>query len=158
MEKGTRRIAMIDICVDGARVVVERWRQFLLSPMGAYLYSLLTGSIGIVILMFFLSKVLSSGALLLLWPGIIAFNCASAGFGMINKHRYFPKANIALLSIAALLTIVGILSVVVLFPWEPLFDWVRCVSGIIAAVGGTFFGSWVAAKKHALNLNITDGD
>ncbi|WP_153306506.1 hypothetical protein [Desulfogranum japonicum] len=149
---------MIDICIDGARVVMERWRQFLLSPVGVYLYSLLTGSIGIVILMFFLSKVLSSGALLLLWPGIIAFNCASTGYGMINRLRSFPKANIALVSIAVLLTIVGIVSVVVLFPWESLFDWVRCVSGIVAAVGGTFFGSWIAAKKYALNLNITDGD
>ncbi len=144
---------MLDMCVDGARVAVERWRQFLLSPAGVYLYSLITGMIGVFILLFFLSKALSSAALLMLLPCIIAFNSASSGYGMINRHRSFPRAKPALFSIAALLAAAGCIASAYLFPWESVLNWVRWTVCTVAAMTGAFFGSWIAVKKHALNEN-----
>ena len=38
---------MIDMCMDNARVAVERWKQFLQSPVGVYLYSVITGVIAL---------------------------------------------------------------------------------------------------------------
>lgn len=142
---------MIDMCFDGARVVVERWKQFLLSPVGVYLYSVVTGGLGIIILLVFLSMVLSPGALLILFPFIIAFNSASAGYGLVDKCSAFPRRKTALVTIAALCAATGCLAVTVLFPWEPLFDAVRYGLAAGASLTGVFFGAWIGGKNKKLH-------
>lgn len=138
---------MIDICFDGARVVVERWKRFLLSPLGIYLYSSTTGAVGIAILLLFFSMVLSPAALLILLPCIIAFNGATAGYGLLNKCSSFPRPAIALASVALLLAIAGCAVIAVLQPWEPVIDGLRSLLAILFALSGTFFGAWIANKQ-----------
>lgn len=139
---------MIDICIDGARVAVERWKRFFLSPLGIYLYSLATGAIGIAILLLFFSMVLSPAALLMLLPCIIAFNGATAGYGLLDKCSSFPRPAIALASVAILLAIIGCAVIAVLQPWEPVIDGLRSLLALLLALAGTFFGAWIAKKKQ----------
>ncbi|WP_319549924.1 hypothetical protein [Desulfogranum marinum] len=142
---------MIEMCIDGARTVVERWKQFLLSPLGIYLYSLITGAVGIVILLMFFSMVLSPAALLILLPGIIGFNGATAGYGLLDKCSSFPRPAIALTSISLLFAIIGCAVIAVLQPWEPPIAALRSLLATLFALSGTFSGAWIAKKKTRLN-------
>ena len=148
MELRTQEVTVIEICIDGARVAVEKWRQFLLSPLGIYLYSTLTGAVGILILLMFFSMVLSPAALLILLPCIIAFNGAAAGYGLRDKCKSFPRIKTALTSIALLLSITGCTGIAVLQPWEPPITGLRSLLAIVFALSGTFFGAWIAKKKQ----------
>ncbi len=140
---------MIDICIDGAKVAVERWKQFLMSPLGIYLYSIITGTVGIIILLLFFSMVLSPAALLVLLPCIIiAFNGSTAGYGLLDKCSSFPRPATALASIALLLAIIGCTVIAVLQPWEPLISGLRSLLATLFALSGTFFGAWIAKKKR----------
>lgn len=141
---------MIDICIDGARVAVERWKQFLLSALGIYLYSIITGAVGIVILLLFFSMVLSPAALLLLLPCIVAFNGAAAGYGLLDKYSNFPRPAVALASVALLLAIIGCTVIAVLQPWEPPIAGPRSLLATLFALSGTFCGAWIA-KKNKIN-------
>ena len=139
---------MIDICIDGAKVAVERWKQFLMSPLGIYLYSIITGAVGIIILLLFFSMVLSPATLLVLLPCIIAFNGSTAGYGLLDKCSSFPRPATALASIALLLAIIGCTVTAVLQPWEPLISGLRSLLATLFALSGTFFGAWIAKKKR----------
>ena len=143
---------MIDICTTGAQVMMEKLKQFMASPLGVFLYALVTGMVGIIILLAFLSMVVSPSVLPMILPGIIAFNAAAGGYSLVEKNEGetgFPK--IALVAIAGLLTITGC-SVLTLFcPWEPLVDGIRYLVSILSALVFTFFGAWIAGKSKSLN-------
>ena len=143
---------MIDICTTGAQVMMEKLKQFMASPLGVFLYALVTGMVGIIILLAFLSMVVSPSVLPMILPGIIAFNAAAGGYSLVEKNKGeagVPK--IALVAIAGLLTITGC-SVLTLFcPWEPLVDGIRYLVSILAALVFTFFGAWIAGKSKSLN-------
>jgi len=141
---------MIAVCMDGARVVMERWKQFLLSKTGVFLYSAATGAIGVAILLVFLSLVLSPGALFLLLPVIIGFNSASSGYGLADKWPAGSRKKIALVTLAVLFTAVGCLGVALLYPWEKQMDGFRILLSGGAAFGGILFGAWIAGKKQKL--------
>lgn len=142
---------MIDMCMDGARVVLERWNQFLLSRTGVFLYSAVTGAIGVALLLVFLSQVLSPGALFLLLPVIIGFNAASSGYGLADKWPGNSRKKIALVVLAAILTVVGCLGIALLYPWEKQIDALRMLVSCGAAVSGILFGAWIAGKKQKLH-------
>ncbi len=126
------------------------WQQWFHTPTGAYLYSLTTGGIGILMLVYFLSRVLSSAAILVLFPGIVAFNAACAAFGMISKQPAFPRFTAALLTQVVLLTAAGWLVLILVYPWASFTDWTRYGISLLAALAGGGFGGWIALKKQAL--------
>ncbi|PID71616.1 MAG: hypothetical protein CSB34_06595 [Desulfobulbus propionicus] len=138
---------MIDVCMDGARVAVEKWRQFLLSPVGVYLYSMITGMGGIILLLVFFSMVLFPGGVLTLLPLIIAFNGASAGYGLMDKSAQDGSKIIALFAVGTSLFATGLVTALVLFPWETMLDTSHLVLNFGAALAGVYCGGWIAIKN-----------
>jgi hypothetical protein len=142
---------MLEICINGAQEVMERLKQFMKSPIGVFLSAALTGVVGIVLLLAFLSMVFSPSSLLLILPGIIGFNGAAGGYSLTDKTEgAFPHRKIALICLATLLTATGC-SVITLFcPWEPLVDGGRYLISGVSTLIFTFFGSWIADKSKSL--------
>ncbi len=142
---------MIEICINGAQGTMEKLKNFMASPTGLFLSAFVTGLVGIVLLLAFLSMVIAPSALLLILPGIIAFNGAAGGYSLTEKTEgAFPKKKIALSCLAALLTVTGC-SVITLFcPWEPLLDGGRYLISGLSTLTFTFFGSWIADKSKSL--------
>lgn len=143
---------MIDICTTGAQVMMEKLKQFMASPFGLFLYSLVTGVVGIIILLAFLSMVLSPSVLPLILPGIIAFNAAAGGYSIIEKYQgAFPFGKLTLFAIALVLTAAGCTILTFFCPWEPLFDVYRYLVAGLAALVFTFIGAWIGSKSKSLN-------
>lgn len=142
---------MIDIYTNGARCTMDKIKQFSSSPTGIYLYTLITGMIGILILLSFLSMVFATTALPLLLPAIIGFNGAASGYGITEKrYNNFTYKQLNLISIAILLTVTGCISITLFCPWESLLDsWRYLISGSSALLF-TFLGAWIAAKSKKL--------
>jgi len=130
---------------------MEKLKQFVTSPIGLFLSAVLTGMVGIVLLLAFLSMVFSPSALLLILPGIIAFNGAAGGYSLTGKREdAFPHKKKNLICLAALLTATGC-SVITLFcPWEPLVDGGRYLISGVSTLIFTFLGSWIADKSKSL--------
>ncbi len=140
---------MMDICINGARVAVHRWNLFLHSPVGVYLSSLLTGAVGIAILLLFFAMILSADVVTLLLPLIVGFNSASSGFALIDRSTGSGRKRFPLLTIALLLTAIGLTGNTLLFPWidsvQP-FLWIIVLTFAIVAA---FTGAWLAEKRAA---------
>ena len=130
-------------------------KQFMASPCGLFLYSVVTGVVGIIVLLAFLSMVLSSSLLVVILPGIIAFNAAAGGYAITGKFAGdFPHQTAALVAIAALLTVAGCTVLTVFRPWEPLFDGYRYLVAGAAALVFTFIGAWIGNKSKMLNRSL----
>lgn len=143
---------MIEICTTGAQLSLEKLRAFARTPLGIFLHSALTASTGIIILVAFFAMALSPNALKIMLPAIIGFNCAVAGYNIIDKGGIdFPRKKSCLTAMAAILAITGCLALFLLYPWEPLFDKGRCLSSSGSALVLTFLGAWLAAKSKNLN-------
>ncbi|MGW8193684.1 MAG: hypothetical protein ACWGOX_05405 [Desulforhopalus sp.] len=143
---------MMDLCISGVQVMVEKFKRFMASSTGVFLYASVTGIAGIIILLAFLSMVFSPSILTMILPGIIAFNCAAGGYSLIEKQEGDAVSHrLALAAMAMLLTIAGC-SVIVLFcPWEPLFDAIRYLVCGLMAVIFTVVGAWIGVKSKSLN-------
>lgn len=142
---------MIDTYTNGAQVTVEKIKQFIASPTGIFLYAFITGAIGMVILLVFLAMVLSTSALPMALPVIIAFNCAAGGYSITDKGQTTGFAKKQLTTLALLLTFSGCTAIVFFCPWEPLFAADRYLIASASALLGTFFGAWIARKNKILN-------
>lgn len=142
---------MLENCMNGAQEVVEKLKQFIASPRGVFLSAFVSGLVGIVLLLAFLSMMLSPSALLFFLPAIISFNGAAGGYSLTDKTEgAFPHKKIALICLAALLTAAGG-SVITLFcPWEPLVDGSRYLISGVSTLICTFLGSWIADKSRSL--------
>lgn len=143
---------MIEICTTGAQITVDKLKRFLHSPLGIFLYASITGIIGILILLMFLSMVLSASLLPGALPIIVAFNCAAGGFSLRDKARTTGSAQqCSYLGLATFLTIGGCSALPLFCPWEPLFDSSRyMITGLLALIL-TYFGVWIANKSKDLN-------
>lgn len=143
---------MLDLCTTGAQITVERIKSFMASGVGVYLWSLVTGMIGILILFLFVSMVLSPSVTLLLLPAIVAFNGAGSGYALTDKYKGdYSHRHFALISQALLLTLFGCVAIVFFCPWEPLFDTGRLLISAAAALIFTFAGNWIAQKSKKLH-------
>lgn len=142
---------MIDLYTNGVQLTVEKIKQFIASPTGIFLYAFITGAIGIIILLAFLAMVLSSSALPMALPVIIAFNCAAGGYSITDKGKTAGAAKIQLGMLALLLTFTGCTAIVFFCPWEPLFATNRYLIASVMALIFTFFGAWIARKNTSLN-------
>ena len=99
---------MLEICINGAQEAMEKLKQFIRSPIGVFLSAFLTSLVGIVLLLAFLSMVFSPSALMLILPGIIAFNGAAGGYSLTDKTEgVFPHKKKILICLTALLTVTG---------------------------------------------------
>ncbi len=143
---------MFDLCLHGAREIVEKLKYFMTSPIGIFLYTVVAGVVGIVILLAFFSMVVSASSLSIILPCIIAFNAAAGGYSLVEKREeHFPIGKLAIISLAALFTVTGC-SVITLFcPWEPLLDGGRYLISGLSALIFTYFGTWIACKSKNLN-------
>lgn len=142
---------MLDLCVDSARVVIENIKRVFATPFGIFVSTALSGMVGVVILLFFFSMLLSESTLVMILPVIISFNAATCGYGLIDKGGPdFPRVTLSLLVISALLAITGCFALVVLLPWELITDGVRWLVSGLSALGFSFFGAWIARRNKKL--------
>lgn len=140
---------MIEICQNGVKNTMGRIKQFTTSPTGIFLYSLVTGAMGIIILLTFFSMLFTSSALTILLPVIVAFNSAAGGYGFVDKTASnIPNQKLVLFSIAVLLTLTGCFFINLFNPWEPLLDGWRYLVSFASALFSTFFGGWLAVKNR----------
>jgi hypothetical protein len=144
---------MIGIYIDkGAQLTVEKIKQFIASPAGVFLYTVITGIIGIIILLAFLSMVLAPSVLPAALPVIIAFNCATGGYSLTDKSKTRQSLQkIPLGLIAVILTVAGCSALIIFCPWESIFEARRYLISGSSALIFTFFGAWIAAKSKSLN-------
>lgn len=137
---------------SGAQVTVEKIKQVFATPLGAFFYALVTGAVGIVILLGFLSMFVSAAALPMALPALIAFNSAAGGYSLTEKNATEKGAGLpTLLLMAILLTIAGCSAIILFCPWESLLDINRLLLCAIAALISTFLGAWIARKNKNLN-------
>ncbi len=142
---------MIDIYTNGAQVTVEKMKQFLASPVGGFLYAFVTGAIGIVILLAFLSMFVSTAALPMALPALVAFNCAAGGYSLTDKSKTDQLPKLSLCLMAILLTVTGCTVLLIFCPWENLFNVNRyLICGSVALIF-TCLGAWIAHKNRQLN-------
>ena len=143
---------MIDMYTNGAQITVEKIKQFFATPFGVFLYALVTGAIGIVILLGFLSMFVSTAALPMALPLLIAFNSAAGGYSLTDKSATEKGAGLpTLLLMAVLLTISGFSAIIFFCPWENPLDLGRLLICTTAALISTFLGAWIARKNKNLN-------
>lgn len=143
---------MIDIYTNGAQVTVDKMKQYLGSPFGAFLYALVTGAIGIAILLGFLSMFVSAAALPMSLAALIAFNSAAGGYSLTDKSTSTGRLPIvSLCLLALLLTLAGCLTLLFFCPWENLLDSNRIVICTTTALIFTFLGAWIARKSKNIN-------
>lgn len=124
-------------------------KQLSSSPAGIFLYSLVTGIVGVIILLGFFSMLISATVLNVLLPVIIAFNSAASGYGFVDKRgSTTPYQKIPLFAIAVLLTLTGCFCITFFNPWEPLLNGWQYLISATAALFSTFFGAWLAVKTR----------
>lgn len=139
---------MLDLCVDSARVAIENIKKAFATPFGIFISTAISGMVGVVILLFFFSMLLSESRLAMILPVIISFNAATCGYGLIDKGGPgFPRVTLSLLVISSLLAISGCFALAVLLPWESITDGVRWLVSGLSALGFSFFGAWIARRS-----------
>jgi hypothetical protein len=143
---------MIDICNAGAQVSLDKIKSFTKKPIGILLHTVLTGVVGIIILIAFLAMALSPAALKILLPAIIGFNGAIVGYNLINRGgSRFPWKKTCLAITAMTLAITGCLALFLLYPWSATLDISRYLFSGGMALATTFSGAWLATKSEKLN-------
>lgn len=145
---------MVDTYEGAARVIVETVKNFFKSPVGIFLYAVSTAIVGVVILLAFLSMMVSPSNLPWTLPVLISFNAAGGGYGLAEKWGNYPMKNLALLNLAVILTVAGGTIITLFCPWEPLLDINRYLISGGTSLIFTFFGAWIAAKSQQLKHNI----
>ncbi len=142
---------MLDFYVDSARVAIENVKKAFATPFGIFVYSAATGMMGVVILMFFFSMLLSGSSLAMALPVILAFNGACCGYGIIDRGGAdFPRLTMALIVISLLLLATGYVVLGLLVPWESFTGGIRLFISGCLVVGFSFFGTWIARKNKKL--------
>ncbi len=143
---------MLNICVDNARVAVENLKQSFASPLGIFIYAALSGMVGVVIVLAFLSMVFAESSLLLLLPVIISFNAATSGFHLVDKGgRSFPHLRVSLIVISGLLVAAGFSFLTVLLPLESMADGIRYLVSGLSALIFSFIGAWIGSKNKNMD-------
>ncbi|MCP3890454.1 MAG: hypothetical protein GY702_16515 [Desulfobulbaceae bacterium] len=142
---------MIEIAMSGAQITMEKIKQFMASPIGVFLYALVTGIAGIMILLGFVSMILSPSILPLALPAIVAFNGAAGGYSLVEKRETaFPFPKVSLIAIAAMLSLAGCSGLILFCPWEPLLDGNRYLITGLTTLTMAFVGAWIAKKSKSL--------
>ncbi len=142
---------MLDFYVDSARVAIENVKKAFATPFGIFVYFAVTGVMGVVILMFFFSMLLSGSSLAMALPVILAFNGACCGYGIVDRGRTdFPLLSPAIVVISLLLLATGYAVLDLLVPWESFTGAIRLLISGSLVVGFSFFGTWIAHKNKNL--------
>jgi hypothetical protein len=143
---------MIAICVHGAEMITEKIKKFLASPLGAFIYALVTGMVGIFILVAFFTMILTPSAIVLALPAMVAFNSAAGGYSIAEKQRgEFRYPWPALIVLSLVLSAVSGVAIVMFYPWESLWEGTRyLITGLFAMVF-SYIGAWIGGKSKNLN-------
>jgi hypothetical protein len=142
---------MIDVCMTGAKVTVSRFQQFLHSPVGSFLYSIVTGSIGNMVLLMFLSTILGVTSLVMVLPFIALFNAAISSYSLLDRCHYFTYPKSGVLSVSTVIALSACLSILFFCPWESLFELKRYSLVFSLSLIGGVIGGWLATKKKQIN-------
>lgn len=137
-----------------ALYIVEKIKGFFKTPVGVFLYAVTTSVAGVLILLMFLSTVLSPSALFYILPAIVAFNAAAGGYGLADKKEVFVYQKTGLFVLAAFVALTGNLATSLFFPWEPLLAVERLSVSIAAALVAVAFGAWIARKSKTMNQPV----
>jgi hypothetical protein len=151
---------MIDIYRDAVRLATHQWSLFLRSPAGIYLYSLVTGIMGIAILLFFSAMVFSAEAVDMLLPLIVAFNSASSGFALIDRATKPLQSTypFRLFILAILLAITGLLGFFFLIPRIQAGILLHYIMVPALSLTAAFIGAWLAKKTNTNPVFQHDND
>jgi hypothetical protein len=143
---------MIDTYTSGVESMQEKIKQFMASSTGIFCYASITGILGILLLLSFLSMVFSASDLPLILPLLIAFNSAAGGYSLVDKsQKPFPRKYVALAAISLLLTLTGCWLITLFCPWESLLEPVRLVISGSLAIIACLFGAWIGNKSKEIN-------
>lgn len=140
----------MEMCENYARVLVAMIRGFFMSPVGMFLYAAVTGTIGILILLMFLSLLIAPGDLVIFLPFIVAFNAAASGFAVTGKGVVFRWKKTIFLALAALLTLAGCFLITLFCPWESIWLAERWFSTALFSSIAIWLGGWVGDKSSQL--------
>ncbi len=141
----------MDTSLNGAQTVVDTLKQFMASPIGIFLYATVTGVVGVLILLFFLSMIMGPNGLLLVLPAIVGFNSAASAFSLKDRNKTGSPHTFTYIATAALITLTGCIAILLFCPWEGLFDANRYFQSGLSALLFTFVGAWIAGKAKNLN-------
>lgn len=131
--------------------IAMRVKQFLASGAGIFTYALVTGGVGIFLLLAFTTLLFGSANLVLILPAIVAFNAAASGFSVVDRGKTTTRESLASLAILMLLlATMGTLSLALFAPWESFFEMKRFMINTFAALAGSLSGAWVASKNNAI--------
>lgn len=134
---------------SSSRAVVEMMRSFMASPTGIFLYATVTGVVGILVLLIFLSLFVAPNDLVIFLPFIAAFNGAASGFSITGKEASFTHRKTAFLVITALLTVTGCFLLTLFCPWELFVDVDRLFTTGAFTLIATWFGGWIGQKNKS---------
>ena len=142
---------MLDFYMDSARVALENVKKAFSTPFGIFIYALVTGMVGGVLLLFFFSMIFSGSSLAMTLPPILAFNGASCGYGIVDKGgEDFPRLTVALGVISLMLLVTGYVVLGLLVPWESFISTIRLLISGFLVVSFSYFGTWIARKNKSL--------
>ncbi len=142
---------MLDFYVDSARVALENVKKAFATPFGIFVYSAATGMMGVIILLFFFSMLLSGSSLAMALSVILAFNGACCGYGIVDRGGMdFPRLTMALVVISLLLLATGYIALGLLVPWESFTGSIRLLISGSLVIGFSFLGTWIARKNKKI--------
>ena len=130
--------------------MVEKIKSIFATPIGVFLYTVVTEIVGMLILLTFLSTVLALQTLPTVIPVIIALNGAAGGYRLGSSETVIARKKTALTVSAVLLTLSGCIAIVFFCPWEQVLDLERLFIWGFTALVFTFFGSWIARENKKL--------
>ncbi len=136
--------------VDRSCEVFDGIKTFMASSLGVFLYATITGVVGVVILLFFLSMFIAPSGLLLVLPAVVGFNSAATAFSLADKSRAAPFHKAVYWLSAACITLAGCTTILLFCPWEELFDGTRYFLSGTSALLFTALGAWIAGKSNSL--------
>lgn len=137
-----------------ALYIVEKIKGFFKTPTGVVLYAITTSVAGVLILLMFLSTLLSPSALIFILPAIVAFNAAAGGYGLADKKEVFTYQKTGLSVLAVLVALSSSLATSLFYPWEPLLAVERLFISITVAFLSVAFGAWIARKSNTMNQPV----
>lgn len=135
---------------NNVRVILEMIRRFFMSPVGMFLYAAISSTIGILILLLFLSFLVPSADLVIFLPFLVAFNAAASGFAVTGKGVVFQWRKTVFLILAVLLTLVGCFLITLFCPWEPFWLADRWFTTVVFSWAAIWLGGWIGDKNLQL--------
>lgn len=131
-------------------IFIRRASSWKHSPTAHFLFCLLQGTGGTILLLLFLTQFFSGEYITTALPLIIGFNAAVSGFGFCDKQQSVMAHHTTwLLLIACFFGVLGWFIALMFSPLETLPSPVTYLYLGTSAICSTFLGAWLSIKNSA---------